>query len=268
MQSGKTEAKRSPSKPGRVSLLPQEFKNLINDQGIKVRVTPAILCPNISDLDTYNHELGCSVCDGNGIVDVDAKAKETWAFIQSVNKDNVFGEGGIFEMRDAQMTILAEDRVNYWYKVEVLAFTTQFNELVERVSTGDVDQARYDIQGTADYNDWCIVDKAGNLYEKDTDYTVLDRGITWITANKPVDGTIYSFTYPMLPTFRVLDMMHENRYYYNDFKQADKTPIHLPQQSHIRFDYFVKGKGYQNEAPVVPPGGGTPPPFKPGFGST
>jgi len=264
MQPSKATIKRPNSKPGRVSLVPSEFQNILEDQGCQVRVTPTLLCPNITDLETYNHELSCPICD-NGIVDLDDKSFEAWALIQSIGKDKRFDNEGIFDMRDAQMTIQADHRVNYWYKVEVLAFTTAFNQLIVR-GVGDFDKTRYVIQNEASYNKWYLIDKVGNRYEKDTHFSIGVGGITWLSPTRPAEGMIYSFSYPILPTYRVLDLMHENRYYYEDFKKADKTPVHLPQQAHIRFDFFVKGGGYEKEAPTLPPGAGSPPPFKTGFG--
>jgi len=263
---GVTRPKRSPSKPGRIAFDVKAFDDLIADQGVFVRITPTLICPNISDLDTYNHSLSCNTCD-NGIVDVASKAVETWAFIQSINKDKEFAEHGIWEMRDAQISFREVDmRVNYWYKIEVLDFTTPFNELIERKIGVTEDKTRYTPQ-EATTTKFYLIDKDGNEYVKDTDYQITANGIDWLVGgSKPADGTIYSFSYPMLPTYRVLDLMHNSRFYYDGNKRADLLPSHLPQQAHIRFDFLARNKGYEetNDDPP-PPGSVSPPPFKTGF---
>jgi len=261
-----TRPKRPNSKPGRISFVVPDFDKLIEDQGVKVLITPTLICPNITDLDTYNHSLVCPTCD-NGIVDIASGAVETWAFIQGISKDKEFGQDGIWEMRDAQMTFKSNDiRANFWYKVEVLDFTSAYNELIKRDAGGLSDETRYTPQ-VATFTKFYLIDKDGTEYIRDTDYEINTNGLTWLGGgDRPDDDAIYSFSYPMLPTYRILDLPHQNRYYYDDFKRVDKVPAHLPQQAHIRFDFLAKGKGFEdvNDDPPTP-GSLPPPPFKTGF---
>lgn len=261
MTTGQTRPKRANAKPGRNSLNTGDFDKLIEDQGVKVRITPIALCPNITDLESYNHVLPCPVCD-NGIVDLDSMSQETWALITGIHKDLKF-EAGIFDIKDAQITANSDVRLNYWHKVEVLDFTAPFNQLVKKSDVA-YDRMRY-TPVTATVNDFYAVGKDGTVYVYNVDFEVLDHGISWI-GNAPNTGDIYSINYPMMPTYRVMEMLHANRFYYEDFKRAEKEPIQLPQNAHIRWDFLVKSEGYEKEAPTAPPTA-TPPPFKTGFDS-
>jgi len=63
-------AKRANAKPGRVDLIPQEFENLIEDQGVRVRITPSAVCPNRTEVEDTNHSLDCPLCHGSQIYDM------------------------------------------------------------------------------------------------------------------------------------------------------------------------------------------------------
>jgi len=229
------------TKPGRVSLQVEDFNNLLQQQGTYVRITPSIICPNRSgnDIDeaSVNHPLECSVCNGNQIIDVDASAYNTWAYIASVKIETQIDQSR-FDVKDALMTTKGDVKVHYWYKVELIDHTSQFNQLIKRT------RRAYDILRyvPVDLEDglFCLVDASGISYVRNTDYSLSGNQITWLTSSKPQEDTIYSFMYPVLPTFRIIDLMHENRYYYNSHKIPSKVPVALPQQSHIRWDYMAK----------------------------
>jgi hypothetical protein len=259
-----TRPKRSPSKPGRVSLNLDEINNLVEDQGILVKVTPALLCPAITDLESYNHDLDCTLCD-NQIIDLDAQSYTSWAVVQGIHHDKRFEADGVLDLKDVQITLKSNSRINYWYKIEVLDFTSTYNQLVKRSSTGDFDRTRYQ-PIEASMTPFHLVGRDGIYYVKGVDYTVGVHGIDWISINRPAAGSIFSFVYPILPVFRVLEHLHESRYYYKDFKSPEKTPIHFPQQVHARWDYVARGSGYEETAPLTPAGPVSPPSFKPGFG--
>jgi hypothetical protein len=264
--------KRSGSKPARVDLKPEEFENLIEDQGIYVRLTPSILCPNRTDLGDANHVLDCPLCFGDQVIDVPEQAEETWGFIQGIKsqKDLMNQVGaGIYDIKDATITTKQAVKMYYWYKIEVLDFAAVYNQLLKRGTGTNVDRTRYApakpgatvlsvptddvLQSTAPDVNYICIDSAGKRYQLGKHYTVKDRNLTWLTANKPASGTLYSLIYPVLPTFRVLELLHEHRYYYVSFKRLDKIPVHLPQQAVIRWDYLAKTSGNQVPIPTAPP---------------
>jgi len=238
--------RRARSKPNRVNLVPQEFNNLLEDQGVYVRVTPVILCPNRTDLGDTNHVLDCPLCRGEQVIEVTENAITDWALIQSITQDKKFEVQGLFDLKDARITFQAHIRVYYWYKVEVLHFSSIYNQIIKRAS-GNTDKSRYlpaqnisPPQNKTRDTPYICVDSSGNRYHLDIDYSVNGKVITWLTANRPAFDTLYSISYPVMPTFRILETIHDNRYYYIDHKQLDKVPVNLPQQAVIRWDYMAK----------------------------
>jgi hypothetical protein len=241
-----TRPKRAGAKPGRVDLVPEEFEALIEDQGTLVRITPSILCPNRTSLEDTNHVLDCPICFGTEVVDLDDKCIEDWAFIQGIDFEKMLNVQGIYDQKDARITVKQGIRLYYWYKIEVIDFASVYNQLLKR-GGGERDRLRYKPTGNCDTPYYCIA-KDGTQFTLNEDYKIVDdRYIKWISAKRPLAGELYSFVYPILPTFRVMEMMHENRYYYTGFKQKVKTPVNLPQQAHIRWDYAAKRSGTQIE---------------------
>ncbi len=234
--------KRKNSKPGAVDFIPQEFDKLLEDQGTRIRLTPAILCPNQSDLYSENHALDCPLCFGTRVIDLEDKASESWASLTGIKLDKQFEVNGIFDMKDCQITFQAGVRVYYHYKIEILDFSSVFNQMIVK-SAGDFDYVRYNPNTDSVDTPFYLVDKTGKHYCINEDYIVnkCERKIKWKLSSfeRPAPGTVLSFSYPVLPTFRVVEMLNENRYYYVGFKQAEKKPIQLPQRALVRWDYLL-----------------------------
>lgn len=223
-------------KPQRVDLIPKEFEDIIEDQGVFVQITPVLVCPNKTELFDTNHKLDCPLCDGKQYIDISEKSFKEWVFIQSIKLDKQFDVQGIWDVKDARISTKASTRLYYWYKIEMLDFESIFNELVERKS-GDRDRLRYNAIKSCD-TPFILVDKDRNFYELDTDYRIDGREVVWLGVNRPTEGTIYTISYPVLPTFRVLELMNENRNYYNSTSKG-KVPVNLPQHAVIRLDYLM-----------------------------
>lgn len=230
-----------------------DMDNLIEDQGCRVRITPAVVCPRRTSkgqTEESDHDLNCPLCGGSMVVEVPSLSKDCWAFIQGIKFDETFAPQGLYDVKDAQITLPLSVRVAYWFKVEVLDFGSLFNQLVSRNISGVVDTLRYQTFETWDGNFYYAVDNDGKVFTRKTDdnpdgdFTVALDKLTWVGARKPDSGKMYSLIYPMLPTFRVLELIHANRYYYKDFRQPDKEPIELPQQAQIRWDYLARGGGF------------------------
>jgi hypothetical protein len=236
--------KRANSHPGRIELIRKDFENLIEDQGARVRVTPSILCPNRTSLGDTNHVLKCQICGGDEAIDLPNEAVEAWAFIQAIKFDKQFQVQGIWDLKDAMISMMPEIRLYYWYKIEIIDFASVYNQLISR-GTGDKDRLRYKPAEITTDTPYYIIDSAGTTYKKEKHYKIVGQDIEWRTVVRPSTGKLYSFAYPVLPTFRVLELMHENRYYYETFKRPanDKAPIQMPQQAVIRWDYLAKDSG-------------------------
>ncbi len=241
--SGKNKySKRFNAHPGRIELIQKDFKDLIEDQGARVRITPSILCPNRSGLGDTNHVLNCPVCGGDEAVDITEGAIEDWAVIQTIKLDKQFQVQGIWDLKDAMITTMPEVRLYYWYKIEVLDSASVYNQVLLRGS-GDQDGLRYIPAATATDTPYYVIDSNGTTYKLNKHYKIVDQKIEWRTVVRPPEGQLYSVQYPILPTFRVLELLHENRYYFDTFKRADKVPIQMPQQAVIRWDYLARGSG-------------------------
>jgi len=229
------------SKPGRVDLIPQEFETLIEHQGTRVRITPTALCPNRTDLGDTNHKLDCPICFGDEVIDIPSGIVEDWAYIQAIKLDKKFEVQGIWDMKDAQITVRQGVRLYYWYKIEVVDFSSVYNQIVKK-SSGDSDELRY-IPSTNCDTPYYLIDSNGKSYTLNEHYRTEGKNIKWRTALRPITDTLFTIVYPILPTFRVLEMMHENRFYYLGFKQPVKRPVQLPQSALIRWDYLAKRSG-------------------------
>lgn len=243
---GATQPKRTPAKPPRVDLVAKEFDNIIQDQGVHVRVTPSLLCPNYSDLGSTNHDLNCAVCSGSGAADLPARSYETIAVITSINFKLTWAPQGAFHIKDAQVTLRGGNRLWYYDKIEVLDHTSIYNELVKK--TGARDRLRYEAIQAVTSTPIYLIDSTGKEYIVGTDFNLVGRYIEWVTVGPP-EGDLYSIQYPILPVYRVLELLHESRYYYESDELPNKTPVHLPQQCIIRWDHLTDGSGI-NE-PIV-----------------
>jgi len=229
-------------KPGRVDFDVVELDNLIDDQGINLKITPSILCPNRDKLGSTNHALDCDVCNGDEAVDLTKDCIETFGVIQSIRHEKTFEVQGIWDEKDATVTLKSPIRIYFWYKVEVLDHASIYNELIKR-DDDDTDKLRYPTNRSCDIP-FFLVDSDGKTYEKGPDYRIIqDQFIEWETANRPVVGTLFSIAYPVFPTFRVLETLHENRYYNVTSKQKVRVPVNLPQQAVIRWDYLANRQG-------------------------
>lgn len=230
------------SKPGRVSLRINEIDMLLDNQGTNVRITPSVICPKRSGDQNeeagVNHPMDCPLCDGNQLFDVPSLAFNTWAFVQGL-KIEANMDVNRFDTKDALMTTQSDVKIHYWYKVEMVDHTSQFNQLIKRTS-GTTDTLRYTPVDIEDGGVYCLVDSEGEIYTRAVDYSLSGKVLTWLTTNKPEVESIYSFIYPVLPTFRIIDLMHENRYYYNSDKLPTRQPVNLPQQAHLRWDYMAR----------------------------
>lgn len=244
--------KRSPSHPSRIDLKYQEIDFLVEDQGVYVKITPAMMCPNRTAITDTNHPAQCTVCSGNAALDLPQHAVLDWGLFQAIDYELMFNVPGVFDLKDAKLTIkgTAPVKLDYWYKIEVQDHTSVFNELVRRNTTG-TDKLRYAGQQALEKTACTyLVDHAGVEWVYGTDFTISGQTLTWGAGKGPAGGTVYSIQYPILPTFRVIQLLHGDRYYYTSFKQPMRTPVDLPQQAAIRWDYLAAQGGVNEPIPT------------------
>lgn len=235
--------------PHRIDFSPRDWENLIEDHGTQIRITPTLLCPRISgdaiERGDNNHDLNCPLCHGRLTIDLAEEAFQTEAFIQGIKLDKNFDASSRFDVKDCTITFHAVDKINYWYKIEVIDFSSLYNETLLR-RNGDTDKIRYSSVLPDDNTYYLCVDSEGVRYVIDIDFSITGNELTWLTANRPEEKKLYSVLYPILPTLRVLELLHETRFYYDSFKSPVKTPVTMPQQAHCRWDYmFQRGNNVQ-----------------------
>lgn len=241
LSSSGTQPKRKGKPANPINLEPKDFDKLAEDQGIKILMTPGVLCPNRTSLHDTNHTLDCPLCFGDEVIDMKCDAVEGWGVMQGIKLDKQMEVSGIFDFKDAKMTLQSHMRANYWYKIEIINFSSVFNQLVKRGTT-DTDRLRY-VPFTACDTPFLVVDMAGNHYRLNEQFKVEDQGIRWLTVQRPAVGALYSISYPILPTYRILELLHDNRFYYYGFKQAVRYAVQLPQEVVLRWDYLAKRSG-------------------------
>lgn len=233
---------KRPTPPPKVGIKRTSFDTLIQDHGQYVRVTPSITCPNRSgsrrELDDTNHPLECPVCDGNMNIDLTDLSEEMWIFMQSVTMKKDFAQNGVFDIKDQLASFPSGKRVGYFYKVELLDLTSQYNEIMFRKAGTKIDKTRFPLKDQEDGSIFSVVDDKGQIYVNGDDYEfeIGDNFIEW-GRRRPDDGTLYSFLYPITPTLRVVNLLHEHRAYYEDTKSPSRLAAHFPQQAALRWDY-------------------------------
>lgn len=229
-----------PKKPNRVAFETEDFNTVIEHQGVYVRVTPVVVCPNKSDKYGTNHDLDCPLCFGKQYIDVCERSREEWVFIQGIHLDKQLNVQGIWDAKDAKISTKSSIRLYYQYKIELLDFESTFNEIVERRS-GDADNLRYEAVAECGES-FIVIDKNRKFYELNVDFRVSGKNINWLGLNRP--SGLYTVSYPMRPTFRVIELLNENRNYYNQIG-GEKIPVNLPQHAILRLDYLLENGGLE-----------------------
>lgn len=235
--------KTNPYGKSQKSLLqPVDFDKLIFDQGIRVLHSKTTLCPNCFEKESGHYDINCTLCD-NGRFHFEEK--EVWVFLSQKHMEQMIQLQGVWELGDLSITFPAYYidrsvvRVDYFDKITILDFSERTSDLVKRSASGDTDKIRYEVTDV-DY-----LATKNKRYYKDTDFIIKDTNINWINSNRPGPGEIYTLSYMYRPVYRIVNFLHEQRYYYDSFKSNTKNPIYLPIQAQARRDYIIDSrKGY------------------------
>lgn len=230
----------------RVNLDPIAFDKLIETHGVRVRVYKTTLCPNVKKIDTYEHQIDCTLCNGN--LFIDRLPLEGYAYLQSQKIEKMFNVEGVF---DDQMVLASFVRglyLQYFAKIEVLDFTTTFYELIQR-QTGDIDRLKYKAL-KVNY----IIDQNGTEYQENVHFilTTDTRDIQWLGVTRPTVNNTYSVHYEYLLTFRSLKALHVNRFsQFGTSASVEVDPVEHSQQWIIKRDYLITKEDLLG-APVAP----------------
>ena len=238
-----TRPKENPyGKFNQVNLKPEEFNRFIAAQGIYVRHEKTAICPCVYDREKGHTNIVCNLCD-NGRIHFDSR--ELWIMFYQKKLEELFKLQGVWEVGDVMITFPGkyEDgeiiRVDFFDRITLLDFSERTSDLVKRESVGDIDYLRYEA------TDIEYVRDASTIYVKDVDYQLDNTNIKWISANRPSASTIYTIAYHYKPVYRIINFFHEQRYYYDSYKDTVKNPTYMPIQAQARRDYIIDDrKGY------------------------
>lgn len=220
----------------------------IRDLGVRVKLYKSAICPNMSSLESLDHDVNCTVCNNNMI---DFDPKETVAIFQQQDFQEMFKVQGTFHVDEVIVTFLSGETLQLYTRVELLDFPEDFIELVQRqdFATTDTDVLKYKackILG-------CFVVRAGVLkrFHAGADFVLDQNGsIKWISSNRPDDREIYSIYYKYLPVYRAVKAVHRDRFsQFNNRpdkiaapkkKVGEATYVKLPETWVLKRDYLIE----------------------------
>lgn len=226
------------------ALRSENINKFIWQNGVRVIHEKTTVCPNCFNTESNHGDINCTLCD-NGRIHFDPR--ELFVLYTQKHAENLYQMQGIWEMGDAAVTFPSAHeenlnepvRVDYFDKITIQDFSERSSDLIKR-STTDTDKMRYITLDVLK----CI-GKDGTEYFNHTDFIVRDTQIQWLTSRKPATGTVYSLSYLYRPAYRVVNFLHESRYYMRTHKSPYREPIYLPIQCQVRRDYILdKRKNY------------------------
>lgn len=221
----------------------------INDLGIRVKVYRSTLCPNMTSLESADHDVNCTICNN---MMIDFCPEETTCLFQQQSLAEQFKVQGTFSLDEIMVTFLSGVTLHTYTRVDLLDFKEDFFELIQRQEGTDIDYLKYkacDIIGL-----FTVASNVLEEYHYGTDFDIDSEGrVRWLSAHRPADRQIYSIYYKYAPIFRAIKAMHRDRYSQynlrpNNIKAPkvqinDKTYVKLPETWILKRDYLVERSG-------------------------
>ncbi len=190
---------------GKVNISPEAFSNLILAQGIRANVFRSLLCPNIKDISTGDHEIDCNLCLGSQFLD--KHPLETRIVVQSVQSQTDHLIEGLYDGNTITITFPAGVEAQYFTMVELLDFTELYNQRVSK------QQGQTDIMKYPAINVNLLIDKHGREYFQGSDFDLdINGNLRWRVGKGPLADTIYSIHYETRVRYRTVRSMHTNRF--------------------------------------------------------
>lgn len=226
---------------------------LVEDLGVRVRVWKSTTCPNMTSIESLDHDPNCAICHNNMI---DFDCYETIATFQQQSLTEQFKVQGTFSIDEVLVTFKAGISLQTFAKVELLDFTEEFYELIQKQDniTTNIDKLKYPACKVIAL--FVIRNNQTIRFYHGTDFTIDVNGcITWIGAHKPIDREIYSVYYSYHPVYRVTKAVHRDRFsQYNDLRDLknskvpdfaiktveNRTFVKLPEEWILRRDYLLE----------------------------
>lgn len=200
----KTDTKRKSTLP-KVNLRPEQFNQLILDQGVRVKIFRSVPCPNLKDIESGIHEIDCPLCHGTQFVD--RYPIEANLVIQSVQSEMSHLLEGLYDGNTVTMTFPSGIEAQYFTLVELLDFTENYIQRVSR-QEGKVDNLKF-----KGIHVNLLIDQHGREYFEGSDFHLdINGNIAWVANKGPTKDTIYSIHYETLMRYRTVRALHVNRF--------------------------------------------------------
>lgn len=225
---------------------------LVEDLGVRVRVWKSSTCPNMTSIESMDHDPNCPVCKNNMI---DFDCFETIAMFQQQDLNEQFKVHGTFSIDEVLVTFKAGISLQTFAKVEILDFKEEFYELIQKQDnvTTNVDVLKYPACEVIAV--FVIRSNAKVRFFQGTDFKLDPNGsIVWTGVHKPNDREIYTIYYKYHPVYRVTKAVHRDRFsQYNDLRDLNsstipssaiktingRTFVKLPEEWVLRRDYLL-----------------------------
>lgn len=229
-----------------VSLNKQSFDQLLQNRGIRFIHRKAIPCVNMRSLDDSSHNPNCTICNGNG--QYYYEEREIYGIFTSNSLQRNFEQQGFWEIGTAVVTIPTEYadgtqcELGMYDQLAIPDFTVRMYELKEYYpTTNNQQQLRYPIN-TFEFMS-SVEGGVLKTYVKDTDFTIVDNNIQWVSGNTPAydattqRGSVFNVAYYSNPVYVVLNHMRELRVS-QQLVAGTKTAVRLPQQVLVKRDFL------------------------------
>lgn len=231
------------------------LNQLVEDLGVRVRVWKSTTCPNMTSIESLDHDPNCPVCSNNMI---DFDCFETVAMFQQQDLVEQFKVHGTFSIDEAMVTFKSGISLQTFAKIEILDFEEEFYELIQRQDSADTltDKLKYPAcKVTAVF---AIRNNQKVRFYPGTDFDLdLNGSIVWKGAHNPNDREIYSVYYTYHPVYRATKAVHRDRFsQYNNVRELNgstipasaiksvngRTFVKLPEEWVLRRDYLLDRK--------------------------
>lgn len=232
------------------------FNQILQNRGIRFIHKIAVPCPNMTSINSNNHDPQCPFCDNSQLLHL--PGKEIWGVFTSNTLEKMFEVQGVWEIGTAVVTFPVEfndggqAEFNTFDHLECPDFLVRLNDLKEfEPTTNDRQKLRYPIVEICHMTSV----RSGVLfvYAEGVDFIITDGEIEWLTGKKPSFdiandiGEVLSITYTAHPVYAVLNLMHELRVTQEfDATTGEKIARRLPQQVLVKRDFLVTGSDLEN----------------------
>lgn len=215
---------------------------MILDLGIRVRVWKSALCPNMSSLESNDHDINCQICRERMI---DFAPECTMALFQQQALTEGFKVTGSFHVDEVMSSFLSGVTLQTMARVDLLDFPEDFYELIQK-QAGDVDRLKY--SATCTLGLFTVENDVKTTFHEGTDFKVnLDGNIQWLTAHRPEPRQVYSIYYKYLPIYRATKGVHRDRFSQpllknelaHSVKADGKVFAKLPEQWVLKRSYLL-----------------------------